>query len=592
MTALPAPPPSPPPGPVSCNPVRLVTCGMPYPSDAFAVVDASSPTGVHLEVGDAILPPDVLAQLPRSVWPSAIYNAKTGFSAAGPVLFEVDRAADPATLPDDGGETVVVFDATTGERVPVLAALDDDAANRTPRGYVVRAWPRTRFAFGHRYVAALTNGLRSVDGGRYAPSPGFAAAISGDPARSPMAGTYAGVAAFLGARGIPASALVSAVSFTVRSEEEVTAPLLAMAAEAYRQDHPVRHLQIGPGVFPGIAATVTGQVRATDFRGPEGNVAYRPGDTGTPEWLDFVMAVPESAAREPAPVALYGHGITAFKETYLAVAPFLAQDGVATIAVDQPNHGSRGAAEGGLLTDIMAPAHTPRMVGLVPQSSIDFVSLLKAVESSLAGLDVAPLNLLDPFRGDGVPDLDTSRIFYAGTSMGGVLGAAFTAVAPHLDGAFLHVAGVGITHILTGSSVWKGLHFDHVAPENASGGVAAVAVAGIQQMVDVGDAVNFVHLWRQPPPTLTARPVLLLYGRTDAVVPNFASEALARMGGLAPIDHDERRLPADGYGSYLVDSPLQGDLAHMSFLLPDAMDVQTAWVRRLLGEGFADLGPQ
>ena len=69
---------------------------------------------------------------------------------------------------------------------------------------------------------------------------------------------------------------------------------------------------------------------------------------------------------------------------------------------------------------------------LPTQSSIDFVSLQKPLRTSFAELDLVSSSgfFLFSARPDGRPDFDPTAMIYQGTSMGGVLGAAFLSITP------------------------------------------------------------------------------------------------------------------------------------------------------------------
>ncbi|MCZ7527283.1 MAG: hypothetical protein M5U14_13425 [Acidimicrobiia bacterium] len=554
-------------------------------------------------MGDGVIPEAVLAELPPSSRPSAVYTGHDGFSPLGPILFEVDRAPDPASLPADGGATLRVFDVTAGVEVPIRAEISEEAARRG--GHVVVAWPRTRFEFGHRYVAALTDRLVPLGGGAYRPSPGFAEAIRGG--LSPLGLRYGLLRLYLAWRGIRAADLVSATYFTVRSEADATDPLRSMAATAYARPHPVRDVRALPNLFgifgASVSTIVVGEVQVTDFRDARGEIHHRAGDQGTPRWLDFLLTVPRSAAHRPAPVAVYGHGITMVKETMIVVTEANAARGVATIAIDQPNHGSRAASEGGLIQELARPEHVGRLQSIIIQSSIDQVSVLRAVETSLADLDVVNPRPWSVGVPDGRADLDPGRVLYEGTSMGGVLGSAFTAVAPTVEGSAFQVTGAGIMNILTHSRVWEdlapGVGFRDAVPQTANGAEALALVAGLQFAIDGGDGLTVAHRYRRPYPATGAKSVLVLYGVGDGVVFNPSSEALAAVAGLPLLERSVYpipglpvvpELPADGSAVYQIDTsgipgPLRPSLAHISFLGREPMRVLGEWLDHVLEAG-------
>jgi len=567
--------------------MSIGTCALPFPSDEWTVPDATSSTGVRLAVPDGIIPDEVLAELPESFTPAELFNGDDGFSAAGPVVFELPTSLKKATLPDDGGNAVVVYDLTTGERAEVRVNESPDADDRGRHGTIVQAWSRTHWEWGHTYVAAVTTQLGKQAGGTYAPAP----AGSGDPAGR----------SFLAGKGFGDDDVVSLTTFTVRSEADATGAIDAMAAEVRAQDHPVRNVKALPNFLgiPGVSTIVTGQVRSTDFRNGEGQVRYEPGDTGKANWLDFTMTVPSKRLADGSPVAIYGHGLAVFKESMIVVADKNARRGVATIGIDQPNHGSRQGLDGGYIFELTKPSEVDRVSGVVEQSPLDHLSLLLAIPE-LADLDVAPFNLWDPLAADGVPDLDTGRVFYEGTSMGGAVGSAFVAIAPELEGAALQVAGVGVMSIITGSVFWdigfnaSGTGFRGLLPASATAGEAAVLTAAVQHELDDADAVNLVE--RIPG---NGTPLLNLYAMGDGLLPNYASEAFARLAQLPQYDrvfrsipgvpHAGPTLPADGTGTWQIDtsgipqfpgglSAISDLLEHLAFVQDSANAQLTTWI--------------
>lgn len=142
-----------------CTQASMRSCALPYPSDEFTEVDRSSATGRRVVVPDGVLPPAIHDALGPGAGVQDAFDGADGFSAVGPVMFELDRAVDPATLPADGGEVVRAYDTATGERVPVRAEVTLDALRQGAPGTIVAAWPQVRWKYGHTYVARVTTGL-------------------------------------------------------------------------------------------------------------------------------------------------------------------------------------------------------------------------------------------------------------------------------------------------------------------------------------------------------------------------------------------------------------------------------------------------
>jgi pimeloyl-ACP methyl ester carboxylesterase len=205
----------------------------------------------------------------------------------------------------------------------------------------------------------------------------------------------------------------------------------------------------------------------------------------------------------------------------------------------------------------------------------------QSILSALPTLDLLP-GVDDTGReqpGDSRPDLDTSRIYYQGTSLGGVLGLAFVSLAPRLEGAFVHVSGVGITSILSNSVLWQNT-FSKLVPEAANGAEALLLRAAIQQEIDYSDAINFVHYLRTPPAGIEPKPLAVVVGRGDSIVTNSSTVALAELAQLPLVGRELFPLPGttrsdqfvDGYGVKQFRSllhlfkPLDNMMAHVSFI--------------------------
>ncbi|HET8706236.1 MAG TPA: hypothetical protein VFM46_08045, partial [Pseudomonadales bacterium] len=527
-------------------------------------------------------------------------NGSSGFSAASPVLFEWSAPWDDATAK----AALVAFDLTTGKAEPLRENLSLVAnsqriypENKKP---VMDIHPRTRWQFGHRYVVAVTNALKNTSGESMPAIPGFRKIIE---EKSADYALYADALSFLAQQGVSENNLLIATVFTVRAEEEVTSPLLSQVDTAYKQAHPVRNLRVAyPDTTP-VGVNVYGEVRLTSFRDEEGFMRMAEGDEGDDYWTSFVLSIPRAAKNKPAPVAIYGHGISINKESAaMTVTIANAQHGVATFAIDQPNHGDRQHLDGGYIFNLVHPQDVIRLLGIITQSPVDHVSAQKAIETSLASLDTYPKpddTYTFPwavFHGDGKPDLDVSTIVYQGTSMGGVLGLTYLAVTPGpLKGAYLQVPGVGVTDILSKSILYESElfrpllpGFEDVFPLGISGDEAAVLFAGVQHKLDYADSANFVHHLRAPFPGRNPVPVAMQYGIGDGIVPNVTTEALLLMADIPLVKPVIEPVPGvrvvnkleNGYGALQV-QPLSGDPdlnGHISFARKDAMLQLGSWL--------------
>ncbi|EWH11018.1 hypothetical protein DS2_05600 [Catenovulum agarivorans DS-2] len=136
------------------------------------------------------------------------------------------------------------------------------------------------------------------------------------------------------------------------------------------------------------------------------------------------MQMPESGW----PVVILQHGITSNKENMLALTAALSKAGFATVAIDMVLHGERGfdiTGDGEL--DVVASSDKGAVAYMnlqngramrdnMRQSIVDLLRLRAAI-ASLAGQE---------FDGH---KLDVSNVSFVGHSLGGIVGASFTAIA-------------------------------------------------------------------------------------------------------------------------------------------------------------------
>ncbi len=566
-----------------CTLAAVRSCGLPYPTDDFEVPNPNSPTGVGIEIPDGVIPEHILDSLGPGADIKSAFDGADGFSALSPILFEFDVPVDAGYLPEDGGDKVQVFDLTTGDRLEIRVSLSVEALRHGAPETILMIQPVTRWPYGHQVVAAVAQ-LRGI-----AADPSPASAIETghlDPVFADLASVGVGDGSGEG--------LLSATRFTVGTRENATRYLTTMADVARNEPHPVRRIKVHPPLFhQNASAFVQGEVSISDFRDESGVI--RLDQPPKPSWIPFLLVIPKKPASERgAPVAVYGHGLTINKETNTVVANANAKKGIATIAIDVPNHGARQAGQGGYLLDLANPKGLGRLLNMFPQGIVDHVSLVEAVEEELTDLDAAPWN---PFgrSGDGVADLDTSSIFYQGTSMGGVLGAAEVALIPEIDAAFLQVPGSGVADIIFHSLLWA--VFSGVVPWNATAGDAAALMGAVTMLVDRGENA---HLMEEL--GASGRAVFLQVGVGDLVVSNAATTRMARLLGFTNMEPSygavdvpssgSTEFPADGRGVKAIwpstASPEgQGFLAHVSFTEPKAMRLMDDWLdNRLAAMGL------
>jgi hypothetical protein len=313
------------------------------------------------------------------------------------------------------------------------------------------------------------------------------------------------------------------------------------------------------------------------------------------------------------PVAIFGHGLNNNKQANGTVGPLtavasLAAHGIATVAINAVGHGlgprgtltvnQAGAAPvtfsaGGRGRDQDGDHGIDRTEGFFAappydllfqvrdgqrQTVADLMQLVRVIE---VGMDV---------HGDGGPDLDPSRIYYAGVSQGGMYGTMFLAVEPDVRAGVLNVPGgrwSEISRLSTLSTIRDGIgkalaarvppllnppgvtaidgvpvsapFFNENLPlrdgvpltVRLADGTSAVIQApvintvpgamAIQEALDheqwammAGDQLAYApHLRKAPLPGVPAKSVIYQFAKGDESLVNPATTALLRAGGLA-----------------------------------------------------------
>ena len=224
----------------ACNPVAQNACGLPFPSDLFrnltgtynfsnAILDRTIHGPTHLWWR-------VAPQFPAGFRPAKIFNNSDGFSALGPVLFEL-KHFPTQDIPKDGAGTLLVYEMDNDKQVPMVVSLSQVANPkmdvRTSRPVII-AWPKTRFEFGKRYVAVLLKApfdAAAHNSTSFVPSPGMQKVLNGK-ANFFLQRAYKPALDLMARNNIARSNILSLTFFTVRTEDEVVGPMQKMVKEA------------------------------------------------------------------------------------------------------------------------------------------------------------------------------------------------------------------------------------------------------------------------------------------------------------------------------------------------------------------------
>ncbi|MBL8350803.1 MAG: Ig-like domain-containing protein [Burkholderiaceae bacterium] len=346
------------------------------------------------------------------------------------------------------------------------------------------------------------------------------------------------------------------------------------------------------GIEPGAVAKVAfGRFRSPDYQTAAKVIPATGTLTGQPlpqGANDLIVQIFLPAGSRPAggwPVAMFGHGFTdSMYGAPWTVAASLARQGIATVSLNVVGHGGGALGTLNVLQSGALPVVVPaggrgidqdgngsidstEGVNAAPpqaivgsrdglrQTVVDYMQLVRQIE---AGVDV---------DGDGAPDLDARRLYYAGQSFGGIYGTILIGAEPGIRAGVPNVPGGSITEIarispnfriLTGLALATRvpsllnlpptpalpvpLNFNENMPlrdqpplvNDVPGALDIAAfVDRAQWVTQAGNPVSYAPFIRKSPLAgQAAKPVIVQFAKGDVTVPNPTSSAIVRAGGL------------------------------------------------------------
>lgn len=341
--------------------------------------------------------------------------------------------------------------------------------------------------------------------------------------------------------GIRPKHIILSWTFTTQSILDVP-----MATRALINPFPIAVLPTGLNTaalsptLPGIADIYRGQMQTyyfleapqadptvilrTMIRGAQGSTLtrYNPFPSATQViTIPVLMTVPNAASghTRPAagwPVVIFQHGITVDRTSLLGLADSLAAAGFAAIAIDLPLHGITDPSgplgqlfydpgfERTFDTDLVNNATgAPGPDGIIDSSGSYFINLASSL-TSRSNLWQAIFDLfqvreslpLVDLDGDGVGDLDSTRVNFVGHSLGGIVGVPFLAVDETVGAASIPNTGGGLAQLLVNSPVFAPTILAGLAAAGLQPGTPEFAqfLSAYQQVVDAADPINFAAM--------------------------------------------------------------------------------------------------
>jgi hypothetical protein len=620
----------------------------PFPSDLFTIADSDQKTGRRIN-----LPFPDCEKEPSSCIELNLVNQLDGFSLTARVQARFSAAVDTATLAD--GLALIALDNLTSDEPGIHKPGDLIKVNRIvydPATYTVYAKPDNVLDQHRRYAFVVTDAVKDATGYPVMADPAYTLCAQGNGERycAALAAALGNVAAKVAPRAIVAASVFTTMSATAWLERaragldsvppalKVVEPrgvfpvaeLTGITLNQQTGVDPVKlsgfSLPLDPTLLKGMGSIVIGSYRSPAWLDSAQSIA--PAPTGValkaPDRTNdvfFNLILPESPKPQAGyPVVIFGHGLGDSRfGGPTAVASTLTSAGFAVLAINAAGHGFGPEStvtfsfqsgdrvtlrSGGRSVDLNGDGKiegnegcaltTPVAIGLrdcLRQTVVDLMQLTRAVR---AGIDL---------DGDGFPDLDASRLFYGGQSLGGLYGTIFNALEPGVRAATLNVGGGTVADIARTSPSYHGLSTLALGGRtpsllNKDGSwdddstlrdkpVRSLTVPGglaiqsyfeiIEWLGNEGDPIAFApHLKTSPLAGAAPKPVLFQFALGDRTVPNPANSALIRAADMREnawmYRHDRALavvpdLPANPHPYLVLFVDLDGDTIKLPSLL-------------------------
>ena len=508
---------------------------------------------------------------------AATINALDGFSTNASATVRFSAPIDPATI---SPASVIVLEvevdnatkATVGVRRPLVYGTDftarvaatTDSGGATLEIVPLKPLTPSSGATNVGYLVYLTSGLEDTSGNAATPDRDYLAIKDAQPTCAALTGTLNSICLLTGAHlaiadaiALPRDAIVLSWSFSTQATEDtmgyaaqLTPPAtLGVVATGLT-------LQALNPQLPPIADVYVGQLAITYYLDPAAPLTGRweaaPGGPGEPSTnltrfnpvpvakaenlpIPAFVTVPNVASGQSKPVAgwpviVFQHGITGNRVQAAAIAGTYASQGFVVASIDLALHGitdttSQLYQAGAERTFDLDIDGTP---GIDSSGSyfINLTSLLTTRDNlRQSALDIIQLVTALPaldLDGDTVPDIDGTRIHFAGLSLGAIVGTVANATPMPTVSAYLNAPGGALPYLLQDSESFGPIIDEGLAQNGLQPGMSLYDqfFRDAQTAVDAGDPLNYIDN------AVTARPVLLTQVLNDAVVPNAATQRL------------------------------------------------------------------
>lgn len=561
--------------PSACNPLGAgVACLMPWPSAAYLVDDASTATGVRVDLPAAAMPVNVNdVAIDPAPW-----NRFDGFAPSGVILAAFDGGVSADGLPPHtdiaqslaADSPIVILNMDSGERLAFFAEVDMNTDEPAQRTLIIH--PLERMAPGARYLVAIRDTVTGPDGEPLPVPEAFAAIRDGEsydhPRMAKLVPRYDAIFSALEAEGVTRDELVLAWDFVTASDAFLTSDLLTMrdralsamgddaanlefsATEVAESNPDVLRLLSGTHESPNF---LDAPVVEDEFPRIIRDGSGLPMVSGEMD-ANFAAIIPAcvETATLPIPVVIFGHGL------FGSAADYLDDDYIQQIANDHcyaiVAGDFIGLSNAQTETALAAAGDLNKaasLVELLPQGIVNFIALKEMIDGPLQGAA--------QFQHNGTAILDPSRVYYLGASLGGIMGGVLMSYDKTITRGALGVPGGAWSVLVERSYAWRFLQAVAIGSYKGQGQPTyQMLIALLTTLFEPYDPITTVAgaVSSNTLPGVPQKHLLLYEAIGDSLVTNVSTETLVRTMGI-PVTGPSVKVP---YGMEETTEPVPAAL--------------------------------
>lgn len=495
-----------------CDGIDPLRCGLPFPSNTFAVADASTATGLRLSISRRAIPVRELSEY---------FAHADGFSRVSPVITAFKGTVVPASA--TGSVALIVNQPGSpddGQRVPVRLELAPSSSEQSGEETLIIAYPLRPLSANAEHIAIVLDSLETPDAEKPAADRMTRVALGldaadGDEEKQRFAYS-APTREALRQADIDFNRVLRVWDFTTRSANDARArvDLLRTQAQAAVANVTVAVDSVVLAPASSVAAVVQGRlVGLPSFRDASGLLSLTP--TGVHD-APFRVMIPAGTGNYR--VVMYGHGTGGKLDDDLFDAQ-LGEHGLAKVSSLFYGWDETSVVGTFLALEKMQSGVARSSAGLM-QAMADYSAIETSLNGVLGDALAAPMlgGVANPAAGRRP---DSAEPLWTGGSLGGTLGLVYSGLSANVRYAVLNVPGAAWTHFVPESELYS-----LIRPALQGGYPSALdfrhALAMSQLLWDDVDGANYAD-------NLSADNSVYLVQMSmgDSVLPNAGSEMVA-----------------------------------------------------------------